>query len=90
MFTHANPHTFMTDEQPTRFSGQLPNLLAALHLLYVGRLVAGFVATEQCANPAPNLSVLDATIETVTDEIRATELLHEAALLVGDVLPETD
>lgn len=82
----------MTDEQPTRFSGQLPNLLASLHLLYAGRLLAGFVATEQQAQPgatwpAPDLSAVDATIETITDEIRATELLHEAALLVGDVLP---
>ncbi len=80
------PNT-MTDEQPTRFSGQLPNLLASLHLLYVGRLLAGFVATAQNAQPGPDLSAVDATIETITDEIRATELLHEAALLVGDVLP---
>jgi hypothetical protein len=77
----------MTDEQPTRFSGQLPNLLASLHLLYAGRLLAGFVATAQHLRPGPDLSVVDATIEAVTDEIRTTELLHEAALLVGDVLP---
>ncbi len=78
----------MTDSQPTRFSGQLPNLLASLHLLYVGRLVAGFVATDQNAQSSPDLAVVDATIEAFTDEIRATELLHEAALLVGDVLPQ--
>jgi precorrin-4 methylase len=75
----------MTTETPTRFSGQLPNLLASLHLLYVGRLVAGFVAMDQHAQ-LPDLSRLDQTIETMTDEIRATELLHEAALIVGDTL----
>jgi hypothetical protein len=76
------------DDQPTRFSLQLPTLLPALHLLYVGRVVAGYVAEDQLPGLAPDLTTVDATIETVTDEIRATELLHEAAQLVGDVLPQ--
>ena len=69
----------------TRYSQRLPTLLSALHLLYVGRALAGFIADEQSPRPPVDLDAVDATIEAFTDEIRATELLHEAALLVGDV-----
>lgn len=54
-------------------------------MLYVGRALAGFVADEQAPRLPVDLDVVDATIEAFTDEICATELLHEAALLVGDV-----
>ncbi len=33
------------------------------------------------------LTELDERIETITDELVATELLHEAAVLAGDILP---
>lgn len=69
----------------THHSQRLPTLLSALHLLYVGRALAGFVAEEQSPPPPVELDVVDATIEAFTDEICATELLHEAAVLVGDV-----
>ena len=75
-----------TEEEPqTRHSQRLPTLLSALHMLYVGRALAGFVTDEQSPCPPVDLEVVDATIEAFTDEICATELLHEAALLVGDV-----
>ena len=74
------------EEEPhTRHSQRLPTLLSALHLLYVGRALAGFVADNQSPRLAVDLDVMDMTIEAFTDEICATELLHEAALLVGDV-----
>ncbi len=74
-----------TEETQTRYSQQLPTLLSALHMLYVGRALAGFVADSQSPSLAVDLGVVDATIEAFTDELCATELLHEAALLVGDV-----
>ena len=75
----------MLPEKPqTRHSQRLPTLLSALHLLYVGRALAGFVADSQTPAEPVNLDVVDATIEAFTDEICATELLHEAAVLVGD------
>ena len=73
------------EERQTRYSQRLPTLLSALHMLYVGRALAGFVADSQSPRMPVELDVVDATIEAFTDEICATELLHEAALLVGDV-----
>ena len=73
------------EEPQTRHSQRLPTLLSALHLLYVGRALAGFVADNQTPTEPVALDVVDATIEAFTDEIRATELLHEAAVLVGDI-----
>ena len=76
----------MPPEEPqTRHSQRLPTLLSALHLLYMGRALAGFVADNQTPAEFVELDMVDATIEAFTDEIRATELLHEAAVLVGDV-----
>lgn len=59
----------------------------SLNLLYVGRMLLGMTAEP---NPLTEEAVeaIDEHIEAVTDELVATELLHEAALLVGDVLPE--
>jgi len=68
----------------TRFSSALPGLQFALNVLYVGRFLIGY------QDPAQELDEVDAYIEAVTDELVATELLHEAAILVGDVLPEDD
>ena len=75
----------LPEEPQTRHSQRLPTLLSALHLLYMGRALAGFVADNQTPAESVELDVVDATIEAFTDEIRATELLHEAAVLVGDV-----
>ena len=76
----------MPPEEPqTRHSQRLPTLLSALHLLYMGRALAGFVADNQTPAESVELDVVDATIEAFTDEIRATELLHEAAVLVGNL-----
>ena len=76
----------MNSEEPqTRHSQRLPTLLSALQMLYVGRALAGFVADDQSPRLPVDLDIVDATIEAFTDEICATELLHEAALLVGDI-----
>ena len=70
-----------TDSQ-TRHSRALPELRFSLSLLYVGRFLLGMKAPS-----ASELDAFDERIETVTDELIATELLHEAATLAGDVLP---
>ncbi|AQG79027.1 hypothetical protein [Spirosoma montaniterrae] len=65
----------------TRYSNALPELRFSLNLLYVGRFLLGMqpsVNNEQ-------VDTFDERIEDVTDELVATELLHEAAVLVGDV-----
>lgn len=73
----------MTPADPqTRHSRALPELRFSLNLLYVGRFLLGMNHT-----PAIDLDVFDERIEDVTDELIATELLHEAATLAGDVLP---
>ena len=73
-----------TDHQ-TRHSHALPELRFSLNLLYVGRFLLGMKATS-----TTDLDAFDGRIETVTDELIATELLHEAAMLAGDVLPITN
>ncbi|GAB2592984.1 hypothetical protein [Spirosoma areae] len=76
----------MQIEPQTRHSPALPELRFSLNLLYVGRLLLGMKA----ASPVDNerLDAVDERIETVTDELIATELLHEAAVLAGDILLE--
>ncbi|WP_338876606.1 hypothetical protein WBJ53_13210 [Spirosoma sp. SC4-14] len=71
----------MQNEPQTRHSSVLPELRFSLSLLYVGRLLAGMKANN-------TEDLFDERIETVTDELVATELLHEAAVLAGDILPE--
>lgn len=71
----------MPDEPQTHHSRALPELRLSLSLLYIGRFLAGMYA-----NPTPeDLTVIDEHIEAVTDDLVATELLHEAAVLAGDV-----
>lgn len=72
-------------ESQTRHSRALPELRFSLNLLYVGRFLLGMNATS-----ATELDAFDERIETVTDELVSTELLHEAAILAGDVLPTPD
>jgi hypothetical protein len=74
----------MTPADPqTRHSRVLPELRFSLNLLYVGRFLLGMNHT-----PAIDLDAFDERIEDVTDELIATELLHEAATLAGDVLSD--
>lgn len=72
----------MTEEPITRHSRALPELRFSLNLLYVGRFLLGMKAPS-----THELDTFDERIEAVTDELIATELLHEAATLAGDVLP---
>jgi len=65
----------------TRHGRALPGLQFALNVLYVGRFLVGY------SDPARPLDEVDDYIEAVTDELVSTELLHEAAVLAGDVLP---
>ena len=76
----------MQPEPQTRHSPALPELRFSLNLLYVGRFLLGMQAAG-FAN-ATKTDLFDERIEATTDELMATELLHEAALLAGDVLPE--
>jgi hypothetical protein len=73
----------MQHEPQTRHSRALPELRFSLNLLYVGRLLVGLKSADEVED------LFDTRIETVTDELVATELLHEAAVLAGDILPET-
>ncbi len=71
-----------TDPQ-TRHSHALPELRFSLNLLYVGRFLLGM----QSSAADDKLDDFDERIESITDDLVATELLHEAAILAGDVLP---
>ena len=73
-------------EARTRHSHALPELRFSLNLLYVGRMLLGMKSTSSCSEE--RLEAFDERIERVTDELVATELLHEAAVLAGDILPE--
>lgn len=76
----------MQPEPQTRHSRALPELRFSLSLLYVGRLLLGMQPTTA----TDRLDEVDEHIEDVTDELIATELLHEAAVLAGDVIqPQT-
>jgi hypothetical protein len=72
----------MQTEPNTRHSRVLPELRFSLSLLYVGRLLVGMKSSEA------GEELFDERIEAITDELVSTELLHEAAILAGDVLPE--
>ncbi|MGF7214572.1 hypothetical protein GGR92_000712 [Spirosoma lacussanchae] len=72
----------MQTEPHTRHSHSLPELRFSLNLLYIGRFLLGM----QSAGASDRLDEFDEKIEDVTDELVATELLHEAAVLAGDVL----
>lgn len=75
----------MPTEPTTRYSRVLPELRFSLNLLYVGRLLLGMNAPIPSADD--RLDAFDERIEDVMDELVATELLHEAAVLAGDVVP---
>lgn len=70
----------------TKYSRVLPELHVALNLLCVGRILMGFSAESSDieSDELIELSRIDERIEAVTDELQATELLHEAAILIGD------
>ncbi len=68
----------------TRHSHALPELRFSLSLLYVGRVLLGMNRTTVLDDE--RLADVDERIEAVTDELVATELLHEAAQLAGDVI----
>jgi hypothetical protein len=72
-----------TDPQ-TRYSPALPELRFSLNLLYVGRLLLGMKASSLATDEG--IDAFDERIEDITDELVSTELLHEAAILAGDVL----
>ena len=73
----------MKTEPATRHSPELPPLRFSLNLLYVGRMLLGMAAAPTVlTNEA--VDAIDNQIEAVTDELVATELLHEAAVLVRD------
>lgn len=75
----------MQTEPQTRHSSALPELRFSLSLLYIGRFLLGMksgVLTDD------GIDAFAERIEATNDELMATELLHEAAVLAGDVLPE--
>ncbi|AUD00631.1 hypothetical protein [Spirosoma pollinicola] len=72
-----------TDPQ-TRHSRALPELRFSLNLLYMGRLLLGMKSTSLANDDG--IDAFDERIEDVTDELVSTELLHEAAILAGDIL----
>ncbi|GAB3774237.1 hypothetical protein GCM10028818_16820 [Spirosoma horti] len=75
----------MQTEPQTRHSPALPELRFSLNLLYVGRLLLGMASSAMTADE--RIDAFDERIEDITDELVSTELLHEAAILAGDVLP---
>lgn len=77
----------MQTEPQTRHSPALPELRFSLNLLYVGRLLMGMKSSSLTTDE--RIDAFDERIEDVTDELVSTELLHEAAILAGDVLPIT-
>lgn len=72
----------METDPETRHSHALPELRFSLNLLYVGRLLLGM----QSSITNDRLDDFDERIESITDDLVATELLHEAAILAGDVV----
>lgn len=76
----------MQTEPQTRHSSALPELRFSLGLLYVGRLLLGMQSTVS----NDRIDDVDDRIEAVTDELISTELLHEAAVLAGDVLADSN
>lgn len=76
----------MQTEPVTRHSPALPELRFSLNLLYVGRFLLGMKSSSMAIDEG--IDAFDERIENVTDELVSTELLHEAAVLAGDVLEE--
>lgn len=76
----------MQTERQTRHSHTLPELRFSLNVLYVGRFLLGMNSPSPLTSEG--IDGFDERIEAITDELVATELLHEAAILAGDVLPE--
>ncbi|GAB4027657.1 hypothetical protein [Spirosoma koreense] len=76
----------MQTELHTRHDRVLPELRFSLSLLYVGRFLLGMQSPS--LTTTEGIETLDEYIEEVTDELAATELLHEAAILAGDTLLE--
>ncbi|GAA4469826.1 hypothetical protein GCM10023189_57440 [Nibrella saemangeumensis] len=71
----------------TKYSYILPELQTSLGLLLIGRIML----LDSMDSPSGKsrkskaaLRELEEKIDLLTDEINVTELLHEAALLVGD------
>lgn len=77
----------MDTELQTRHSRTLPELRFSLNLLYMGRFLLGMKPPSLTTDEG--VDVFNERIEDVTDELMATELLHEAAILAGDTLPES-
>lgn len=75
----------MQTEPVTRHSPALPELRFSLSLLYIGRFLLGMNASSTTIDEG--IDAFDERIEEVTDELVSTELLHEAAVLAGDILP---
>ncbi|QKZ14806.1 hypothetical protein [Spirosoma sp. KUDC1026] len=75
----------MQTDTTTRHSHTLHPLRFSLNVLYTARLLIGMNADELKSEDC--LDAVDERIEEFTDELIATELLHEAAVLAGDVLP---
>ncbi|MCX6217560.1 hypothetical protein [Spirosoma sp.] len=78
----------MQTDHVTRHSPAIPELRFSLSLLYVGRLLLGMKSPSIAVDES--LDAFDERIEDVTDELVATELLHEATILAGDVLEENE
>jgi hypothetical protein len=78
----------MQTETRTRHSPALHPLRFSLNVLYTARLLIGMNADEP-ENEAC-LDMVDERIEDITDELAATELLHEAAVLAGDILAKPE
>jgi hypothetical protein len=76
----------MSIEPQTRHSTALPELRFSLNLLYVGRLLLGMKSPSLITDE--RIGAFEERIEDVTDELVTTELLHEAAVLAGDIFPE--
>lgn len=78
----AGCYISMQTEPQTRHSHALPELRFSLSLLYVGRVLLGM----QSAISEDRLDDFDERIEEVTNDLVSTELLHEAAVLAGDII----
>lgn len=77
----------MSTIKVTKYSYLLPELQTSLGLLLIGRIMlldAMDSPSGKNRKSKADLKKLEAEIDQLTDEINVTELLHEAALLVGD------
>lgn len=78
----------MNTVKVSKYSRQLPELYTHLNLLKLGQSLVYQSArcrrSHSLSESILELIRFEQRIEAVTDEIRSTELLHEAALLIGD------